>query len=64
MQLRAKNEEEEVAQVIWEKEKITGPKIDSASKKLLTFSALLDKTVSQSKFKSEIKDERKRKMKP
>lgn len=39
-----------------EKEKkITRPKIESASKKLLTFSALLHKTVSKSTFKSEMR---------
>ena len=34
-----------------EKNKITGPKIESASKKLLTFSALLHKTISNQHLK-------------
>lgn len=36
-----------------EKKYITGPKIESASTKLLTFSALLHKTAPKSKFQGE-----------
>lgn len=43
-----------------EKNKITGPKMESTSKKLLTFSALLHKTISKSTFKSEMRRKRKR----